>query len=417
MSLSLKIAGVAALSGLALLFLSSCSKDEPVPEKPVEPVERTVLVYIVANNNLGYADDPSEGIVGGYDNADIEEMIVAARNGALQGNRLIIYHADYMAVPLLKEVTPSGEVVTLSEFEAGVPATSARRMADVIAEVKRVAPAAKYGLILWSHGSGWLENGIVEEPPYGSAAANPKSFGSDGGKRMNVTTLARVLDGEGFDYLWFDCCHMATVEVVYELRHAADVIVGSVSELPSKGMPYDQTLPWLMAGEPDYRSAAQAVFDSYDAYREPEDAWKRTCTMSVISTDALDALAAASRQIFALSDRVVGFDEVQRFTVSGTYYDFGHYMELLAGIDSDGKGSSEALTAAYADVERAMERVVTYRNATEWLWKGYRYEEVKIERHSGLSTYIVNRPGGEFTSNYCNLQWWPDVASVFWSKQ
>lgn len=402
-----------------LPLLCACGEEGPEPEPepaPPVPVGRTVLVYIVSNNNLGYAQDPDEGIVNGYDNADIEEMKTAARQGALHGNRLILYHADYMATPLLKEITADGEEVTLREYDTTLPATSAARMAEVIAAVKELAPAGRYGMVLWSHASGWLENGMTEDPPYGAPSVQPKSFGSDGGKRMNVTTLARVLDGQDFDYLWFDCCHMANVEVAYELRRVTDAIIGSSSELPSKGMPYDLTLTYLMADEPDLVGAARAVFDSYDSFRAPEDAWKRTCTMSVISTASLDALAAASRQLFALSDRRVPFSEVQAFTQSGTYYDLGHYMERLARTGEDGAGTTDALQAAYAQVESALGKAVVYKAATPWLWEGMRYDKVKIDRHSGLTTYIINRPGGENTSNYRNLQWWGDVASVFWAK-
>lgn len=406
----------AALSVFAPALVA-CGGDgpEPQPEIPPEPVERTVLVYMVANNNLGYAYDPAEGITDGYDNADIDEMCVAAQKGALAGNRLIVYHADYMAQPELKEVTPKGTVRTLRTFEAGVPATSAARMAEVIAETKRLSPAGHYGMVLWSHASGWLENGIAEEPPYGPSAS-PKSFGEDAGRRMNVTTLARVLDGEEFDYLWFDCCHMATVEVAYELRHVAGMIAGSVAELPSKGMPYDLALQYLMAVEPDLPAAAKAVFDSYDSFRAPDDAWKRTCTMSVINTAGMEQLAAASRQVFALAGRTVAFDEVQAFRKAGTYYDFGHYMQRLCSAAEGDAWQSDAHKAAFEGVENALNDVLVYQAATPWLWEGMRYDQVKIDRHSGLSTYIVNRPGGEFTSNYCNLRWWDDVASVYWTK-
>ena len=53
---------------------------------------RTVLVYMIAPNSLG---------TGGFNADDIEEMLQAARNGGLNGGRLLVYHTSYTQSPTL----------------------------------------------------------------------------------------------------------------------------------------------------------------------------------------------------------------------------------------------------------------------------------------------------------------------------
>ena len=77
------------------LTLASCKKDEPAPPAPVD-ASRTVLVYMVANNNLGSSR---------FDAMDLEEMKTGAGKGYIGDGRLLVYHAPYNADPHLIEIT------------------------------------------------------------------------------------------------------------------------------------------------------------------------------------------------------------------------------------------------------------------------------------------------------------------------
>ena len=377
---------------LALLLPGCESEPKAKGPKPPATVGRSVLVYMIANNSLGVGSE-------GNDKKDLEEMKQAAREGSLGANRLIVYWHPYRQNPSLVEVT-ADELVTLKEYDTEQTSVSAARMLGVIDDFHSVAPARHYGLVLWSHGSGWLQDGIAEIVP--PQSSKKRAFGEDNGRMMNVTTLAGVLNQHDFDYVYFDCCHMAGVEVAYELRHATDCIVGSVAELPGEGMPYHLTLPFLMADEADLNAAAGATF----SYFFDKTSYEQTCTMSVIDSSRLDALGDAVKQLYsALPSASYGSYRPQQFVYrSCPFFDLADYLEALVAAHPE-------CTHQLGNALQAIDDAVTYRNATPYIWKGY-YNQVEIKHHCGLSTLIrEENPGAFINKNYTDLQWWTDVAS------
>lgn len=363
---------------LAVTVATGCSDND---SSPAEPAPRAVLVYMVANNSLGAAK---------YDASDLSEMATAAKQGDLASSRLFVYHHGYNTAPVLKEITAEGERV-IKTYNTDSPSVSAARMNQVINDFTNAAEANARGIILWSHGSGWIENGIAEDTA--ATGIKPLSFGDDTGKYMNVTTLAQVLEGKGFDYIYFDCCYMAGVEVAYELRHCANRIVASSTELPANGMPYDETLKYLMKGDAELVNAARTTFNHYNSLTGAS----RTCTISVIDTGTLDTLAGATRAVYAANSSTTDGFRPQYFMTSSCYlFDFGQYVDDLA----------DELPQLKEDFNNALSNAILYKASTPMLW-----DRLQLKYHSGLSTYL---PGFSATNrfNYDNLQWPADVASA-----
>lgn len=364
--------------------LASCTSDEPAPV-PVK-AGRTVLVYMAADNNLGST---------GFDRADITEMREAADNGRLGNGRLLVYHSSYSKAPVLMEIRRGG-IDTLVRYERGVTASSRERMTEVIGQTRRLAPAESYGLVLWGHGTGWIEDGIAD-----TRSGASYSYGPERGKAMNITTLADILEQQRiFDYVYFDCCYMASVETVYQLRNATDYVVGSATELLTTGMPYQLNVPLLVRGdESALVEAARNTFELYDGY----SGVNRTCTMSVIRTAGLDRLAEASRALFdTTGGRLPEGYEPQRFmdtTVAGCYYfDFLDYATALAGAVPEAEAQADRLREAFGET-------VIYAAATPRLWN-----VVELDRHNGLSTFIARDASDFQTGGYIRLDWYGDVA-------
>ena len=130
-----------------VMVLTGCSdhEDGPAPECP-----RAVLVYMVANNSLGAAH---------YDTDDLNEMAIAAKQGDFGDSRLFVYHHARNSAPVLKEITAYGERI-VATYDKSASSVSSARMSRVVDDFRRYAPASRYGIILWSHGSGWIENGL-----------------------------------------------------------------------------------------------------------------------------------------------------------------------------------------------------------------------------------------------------------------
>lgn len=365
------------------MLLGSCKKsDQPEPAKPTK---RTVLVYMLASNSLGY---------NGYDEADLQEMRSVAPSIPADCRWLVYYAPKSMSVaPQLIEITPEGDKV-LASYASGSGAT-ADHMSRVISDTKLLAPASSYGLVLWSHATGWLMDG-AEDP----ADSRRKSFGNDFGEKMNITTLARVLSGTGFDYVYFDACYMGAVEVAYELRNCVATIVASPSEVPGEGMPYHTNMKLLLDGSPSaLRTAAANTFAYYDG----QAGVSRTCTMGVYDTSALDALAKATADIYAqakgnrpaLTD-LTDYAGLQRTGFTG---DLEEYVETLAKDAS----VDPALVSAF---KSALSKAVTYSAATPMLWNQY-----PIRHCSGLSTFVFEDEEDFSYKGYDETAWARDVVA------
>ncbi len=366
--------------------------DEPEPQLTGL---RTVLVYQVANNNLGAA---------GYDRLDIAEMRKGAEAGDIpEGSNLLVYNAGYKRDPVLLNITPEG-IDTLKVYPTNVYSIESKRMLEVFDDAQNLVPATKeFGLVLWSHGTGWLQDGIADEMDN----AHPLSFGAESGRKMNISTLANVLEkGPALSFLYFDCCYMASVETLYQLRNVAPEIAGSCTELLVYGMPYDRNIQYFFADKPNLTEAAKSTFDLYDS----QSGMDRTCTMSVVRTKNLDKLAKATEAIFSRADGTLPESFTpQRFmdqhTSNCSYFDFAQYVEALC-VSDDGSERFTGAAGLLDNFRKALDETVIYKASTPRLW-----DAVELKYHSGLSTYILRDKSYISNNNYNTLDWYSDVAS------
>lgn len=371
------------------LFSTGCSDSDDGPDdgsgdSDESVCERTILVYMAACNSLGSS---------GFDQDDLAEMRNAAANGAFGEGRLLVFHADSQGDCRLFEITAGGDVGVKEYFPLadGLTSVHSERMLQVVADARNYAPSRQFGMIMWSHGTGWLQDGIGDTVP---AKGVMKSWGEDRSRRMNITTLAETLDQIRPDFVYFDCCYMASVEVAYQLREATPYIVASCTELPAEGMPYHITLGYLFAdGSADLSGSAKATYEYFNS--NPE-ASQRTCTISVIRTAGLDALADAARAIYsAAPDEVPDGYAPQPFMTSSLcwYYDLNDYMHAMARTAP----TSDSLIKAW---DNALAGTIVYAAATQRLW-----DSVDIEHHGGLSTYIVTQSAMQNVKGYMTLSW------------
>lgn len=293
---------------ILLLFLTSC--DEPQSNR-----RRVVLVYMEAQNNLF-----KEAL------DDLKEM----RRGDIPADcRLLVYRSRRGDDnPALIEIFKGGDSV-LMNFPDTVSALDPEHMQYVIYMARRLAPSREFGMVFWSHASGWRQK-----------QAPARGFGSENGVVMPVSELAKGLDRwpEPMEFLFFDCCYMGCAEVAYELRNRAKYFVASVCEVPGGGMPYQLTLGELF--NPDTKQGLKNAIDLTVDYYENQPQERCPSTLSLIDLKRMDALLEAVRPTVDKHRSISPYYVWQRFSLNAPYSDMftdlGQYMELFKTQIPDG---------------------------------------------------------------------------------
>ena len=225
---------VVSLGGFA-----SC-KNDPTPDPP-QTADRTVLVYMAADNSLSWRGD--------FGNKNLGQ-IVRAMDG-LKGNMLVYIDLPSEGATLYK-IEGDGKTKTVVEKYGVENSASTEVLQRVLNTSMQKYPAKSYGLVLWSHGKGWVPSdlniqGMRSRPESGDVSGTAvsgsekelwrpmenalvtKTFGADGSSEMEIPDMAAILPKDRkLDFLIFDACFMSCVEVAYDLRHAAQYILSLI---------------------------------------------------------------------------------------------------------------------------------------------------------------------------------------------
>lgn len=359
-----------------IVLLTSCSDE---PNEPAQPARRTILVYMIATNSLGSNN---------RDKQDLEEIDQAVTNGALNGCRLLVYRtANDGQVPTLFEIKLNkGKVVhetLLTYGNANGVSVTPERMRQVVFDMKAEAPANEYGLVLWSHGTGWARS-ITTKP----LTSTLKDFGEDNGSTMSLTDLATGIPTGVFEWIYADVCYMACVEVAYELRNHCHYFVGYTTEIPSQGMPYDQTLPLLCKDQADLTGACRATYNYYNAMTGQT----RTFSGAVVDCSQMDALADVCHRIQQQGIELKTTTGLQCYNINSShfFYDFLQYYQAICPEEMQ------------AELLNIYNKVVIDKMSTPTI-----FNRILIDQNhfSGLSTYIKGTSPGMNETYYYNLAW------------
>lgn len=381
---------------IAALAVSCSGENSSEPDPPTSSSRRTVLVYQAACNNLSY-----EALV---DFAEIKEG--ARKSADMADCRLLVYQALHDGSAKLVEILNDGSERTLEKYPDW-GSLSVEQMRQVLSDIKRIAPADDYGLVLWSHASGWInepgQTKIISQSQTHSGLS-PLSFGQQvqGSvvTRMSISALSQALEGSHFSFIYFDCCHMASVEALYELRRFADRFVASAAELGVAGMPYHENIPCFFERIPDLDAAARNTFKFYhNNYIDGDDQQNRWgCTISVIDASALDNLADATRRALAASSLPQAYRGIRYFrsiVMSTGMYDMWHYINMSC--------SDSQLLELWND---AFRRVVISHRTTPTVYN------LDATDFHGLATDIpALKPFESTRYGYEQTAWYADVVS------
>ncbi|MGJ1292735.1 clostripain-related cysteine peptidase [Sphingobacterium spiritivorum] len=356
-----------------LLFIWGCGKElPPVPTKPEPPGSRTIMVYMGGNNNL--------------QNETFEKIEALKKGYKSDMGRLLIYQAVRDADPRLLEIIadPSGKGTekTLKTYKKH-NAANADIFAQVLADVKVAAPSQSYGLILFSHASGWLPAGTL---------LKPRTLLQDGEDDLEIRDFAAAIPDKSFDFMIFESCFMTGIEVLYELKDKTRYVVASSAEILSPGFTpiYPQLLPYLYKDEADLKGFSERIFTYYNSLNGNY----RSATISLTDLRPLPELAAWARDHAKENLQASDLQLVQhfdRYTNYRLFFDFTDYYSRIASAES------------HAKLQFVLDKVIIYKASTSQFLIGQ--GGFTIRAHSGITSYIPQKTFPYLNTEYAKLKW------------
>jgi hypothetical protein len=263
---------------------------------PSHKAKWTVLTYIAAHNNLFDSGLSSwQQILNVGSTREVMQGVLF--DGPLGASRYIFGDPG-------KEICKED----FETFDSGDP----ERLVETALWLFQQYPADKYGLVLWSHGTGWQPEEIqkiarqtrgdedvsaVEVVQRSISSSSPALFRTsisqivarpsyqrailfDDGSQHSLDTLElhNVLNeinektGSPLELLGMDACLMGSIEVAYQVRQQARWMVASQELVPAESWPYEAIYGALKAN-PDFTGAdlAQTITREYKAYYQEVD--------------------------------------------------------------------------------------------------------------------------------------------------
>lgn len=420
-----------------ILTFVSCWKsngDDPTP--PSGSDARTVIGLIFADNSLDSFSD-----------SDINEMISGMKNSSIDWNynNVVLFIDSKLSAPLIinlkREKNKSNDYVivkdtifkytqetiaNISDIDFAESSTTTAMCKDALKRIMTEYKALSYGLILWSHGDGWIPSNNLVTP-----TISTRKFGQDTNtgtvpstKWLENSELKTIIDyscnlmtnqEHKYEFIYTDACEMANITTVYDLKDYCKYFVGSVAETPGDGGYYVTQLPAMF----DSSNPAFKLAEAYNTRYNGTWHWApgAGAQLSVIKTSELEHLARVTKSFLeqptiAASIASIDWSEMHHF-------DWGH-------VGDDGSiiyHNSQQIAFIYYDFQQIMETVLTSDQLSEWknalqraVVKNYVPDEIYsiiIQRNfsanpcCGLAAYF---PGGFaaaiWTNTFQNYAWY-----------
>lgn len=350
-------------------------------EKPTD----VVLVYMASNNNLVSA---------------AEAELTDIKNGWLPAagfdSQILLVYLDKGDLPTLKRYSrdDNGNVVEelVTTYPTGTNSATKETLAQVLSDSEKAYPADTRGIVLWSHGTGYLPSSYYSKPtdpviPDSQISTSSFGYDQDTGKEIELKELRSALEKYHFRFIAFDACLLGGIEVAYEMRNVCDYVLASPTETLTEGFPYETMTEHLFDSETEsgMTESAKAFYDYYHGKNS-------SGTIGVYKTSALPEFKEVCAPLFSkYNDAIKKMDrtKVQVFYRMGRayFYDFASAMRQVL---------SDQEYAQFAD---ALNKVVIYKAATP------KFLEIEIKEYSGISTYIPRPEYTNLNSYYKTLAW------------
>lgn len=289
---------------LCVLFIGSCAMDEPNSNEAAftpwdvqrasagvsrqaqqDKTPTTVMIYMngsdLESDHGAATNDLVEMLNSGVNTNNVNVILFTGgtrdwQNNAVPANECVIWKVSGNSLE---------EVANVGLVDMGNPGT----LASFIEFSTQNFPADQYGLILWDHGGGSIVG-----------------FGSDEKFNKSSLTLTDMdaafkyagLDTNKLEFLGFDSCLMATVEMAVIASNYAHYLIASQDTEPADG--WDYHILGIFNENPHINGEAFgiAVVDSFMDFYEGEEGHVLTLSVVKLSEASLvmDAMGALMRR-------------------------------------------------------------------------------------------------------------------------
>ena len=277
---------------------------------------------------------------------------------------------------------------TLKIWADDTPLCQKETLEDALSFIQHKFPAKSYGMVLSSHGSGWLPQGYYSDPSKyeNSSGKGFRSIGQDivgtGSVELELKDFADAIPMH-MDYILLDACLSGCVEVAWQLRDKTDMVGFSPTEVLADGFDYINLTRRLLASVPDPVDVCREYFVYYDS----KTGSSRSATITAVDTRQMEPLADVCRTLFEKyrpSILALDGDDVQGYF----RYDRHYFYDLKDILVQAGISWMEE-----AELDAALDACILYQAATPY------FLEIPLTRVCGLSMYLPSM-GTDFLNHF-----------------
>jgi hypothetical protein len=216
--------------------LTTPAIDALLADAPLAGAKWTIIVYLAADNNLqaaGLGDLDEMELVGSVGAVNV--IVLMDTLDAIIGTHWYYVGTGQNHIDLANE-THDCDCLEIAggcpgELNMGDPAT----LDNCLEKAIEFAPADNYMLVLWDHGGGWW--GVCYDDSSQLPSGSTDRLTMD---EVQTGILAATPNGKAVDLsiIGYDACFMGMVEIAYENRNLADLMVASITTVPGDGWDY-----------------------------------------------------------------------------------------------------------------------------------------------------------------------------------
>ncbi|MBQ9475399.1 MAG: hypothetical protein IJU69_03995 [Bacteroidales bacterium] len=413
----------------AVIFLDSCDIYEFKPKGSREKkLDKVLILYQAGFNSLsgdllGDIEELKQGDIPAQGDDKVIVVVnhrtTAYRNYGIKTQPCVMrLYKDKKDQTILDTLTRLGEEELLTKKEV---------MAKCLNYIADNFKADHYGLILESHGTGWLPAGYYANPdkyklstaggrqktaprvlfpegpvPFVEPEPMPgprvRTFGeeirTEGSDKfsyeMDIKDLPSALPFH-FDYILMDVCLMGCIEVAYEMKDCCDYLGFSPAEILSDGLRYAKMASRLLKnGDPDLKGVLD---DYYDCYAAQQGDYQSAC-FTLVDCRQLEPLAQACKAAFETHRESIS--KVKPSTVQPLFRSSHHWFYDLEDIVAKAGGETGA-------IRLALEKCVAYEVHTESFMP--RSGGFHFKTYCGFSMYLPCNGSAYLDEFYKTLAW------------